>query len=485
MALTIPLNVNGVIYPYPKENAEDWGVAATGWAQAMTVGTLQKQGGTFTLTNDVNFGANFGLLSKYFTSRTASAAAAGQVRLAHADVISWRNNANSADLSFSVNSSDQILFNSLPIGFVGSVSDTSTIHLDVTTSNLTANVISGSLTNTQINASAAIALSKLAAVTASRALVSDGSGFVSASSVTGTELGYVSGVTSAIQTQLNARLTNPITTQGDLILGGSAGSTTRLGIGTNTFVLTSDGTTASWQAAASGFTNPMTTANDIIIGGTAGAAARLAKGSNGTFLGINGSGNVAYGTPIGFANPLTTTGDTMYSSSGSTPARLAIGASGTMLVSNGTAPSWEKRVHAFVMANGAVQNFPSGSAVQVQTNTTLIDTDSYNDLANDQAVIPAGLGGTYVLSGVVGLGSGTAGIGVVDMQILINGNPYAEAGYAFAPTISSGSVYYVVTLAAADVITWTLFQSNGVTRSNLAGSGALYYVVLSGYRIGP
>lgn len=63
-----------------------------------------------------------------------------------------------------------------------------------------------SIVNADINASAAIALSKLAALTASRALVSDGSGFISASSVTSTELGYVSGVTSAIQTQINNAL---------------------------------------------------------------------------------------------------------------------------------------------------------------------------------------------------------------------------------------------------------------------------------------
>jgi len=60
-----------------------------------------------------------------------------------------------------------------------------------------------SITDSEVNASAAIALSKLAATTASRALVSDGSGFVSASAVTATELGYVSGVTSSIQSQLN------------------------------------------------------------------------------------------------------------------------------------------------------------------------------------------------------------------------------------------------------------------------------------------
>lgn len=45
----------------------------------------------------------------------------------------------------------------------------------------------------------------ISGITASRALVSDGSGNLSVSSVTATELGYLSGVTSAIQTQINAK----------------------------------------------------------------------------------------------------------------------------------------------------------------------------------------------------------------------------------------------------------------------------------------
>ena len=45
---------------------------------------------------------------------------------------------------------------------------------------------------------------------------------------------------------------NPMTNVGDLILGGTAGAATRLGIGANTYVLTSNGTTASWQPASGG-----------------------------------------------------------------------------------------------------------------------------------------------------------------------------------------------------------------------------------------
>ncbi len=62
-------------------------------------------------------------------------------------------------------------------------------------------------------------------LTASRALVSDGSGKVATNAVTSTELGYLSGVTSNIQTQLNAKGVGILS----VVYGGSviaAGQTT-------------------------------------------------------------------------------------------------------------------------------------------------------------------------------------------------------------------------------------------------------------------
>ena len=61
--------------------------------------------------------------------------------------------------------------------------------------------------NASVASGAAIAFSKMENLTASRALVSDGSGDVSAATTTSTEIGYVNGVTSAIQTQLDAKAT--------------------------------------------------------------------------------------------------------------------------------------------------------------------------------------------------------------------------------------------------------------------------------------
>jgi hypothetical protein len=63
------------------------------------------------------------------------------------------------------------------------------------------------IVNADIKSSAAIAFSKMADLTVSRALVSDSSGDVSVSAVTSTEIGYLDGVSSAIQTQIDTKTT--------------------------------------------------------------------------------------------------------------------------------------------------------------------------------------------------------------------------------------------------------------------------------------
>ena len=62
------------------------------------------------------------------------------------------------------------------------------------------------IVNADIKSTALIEFSKMENLTASRALVSDGNGDVSASAVTDTEIGYLSGLASNLQTQINAKL---------------------------------------------------------------------------------------------------------------------------------------------------------------------------------------------------------------------------------------------------------------------------------------
>lgn len=62
-----------------------------------------------------------------------------------------------------------------------------------------------------------------AALTASRALVSSASGQVTVATTTSTEIGYVNGVTSAIQTQIDAKLAKAGTTAADSASSGIIG----------------------------------------------------------------------------------------------------------------------------------------------------------------------------------------------------------------------------------------------------------------------
>jgi len=157
--MSVNLTINGQTFAYPETADTDWGSSATLWATAATNGMLQKAGGAFTLLADVNFGATFGLTSAYYKSRTADISTAGSLRLAQADSIGWRNQANSADLLLSV-STDALRFNGVALTLAGAI-----VNADISASAAIAYsklALTGSIVNADISASAAIAYSKLA-----------------------------------------------------------------------------------------------------------------------------------------------------------------------------------------------------------------------------------------------------------------------------------------------------------------------------------
>jgi hypothetical protein len=107
-------------------------------------------------------------------------------------------------------------------------------------------IVDDSIVNADINSSAAINFSKMENLTTARALVSDGNGDVSVSAVTSTEVGYLDGVSSSIQTQLDAKgasnanlvaIGDLAKTDGNLIVGNGStwvaenGATARTSLG--------------------------------------------------------------------------------------------------------------------------------------------------------------------------------------------------------------------------------------------------------------
>lgn len=165
---------NGASFIIPVPDDVDWGQNVTDFLVAIPAGCLQNTGGAFTLTADANFGATFGLVSAYFKSRTSNIASAGVVRLANADLVEWRNFANSGNNTLGVNSSNQLVYNGSVLEFnaltdshifVGNASNVAadvamTGDIAITNAGVTS-IGAGKIVNAQINVSAAIAYTKL------------------------------------------------------------------------------------------------------------------------------------------------------------------------------------------------------------------------------------------------------------------------------------------------------------------------------------
>lgn len=134
----MPVNatVNGTSYQIPQGTETGWS-SLTNFLLALSQHTLQKTGGAFTLTAELDLGPAYGVKASYLKSRAADAPAAGMVRLGNADSIVWRNVANSANLPLSV-AADKLQFNAVEL-----VDLSSTQTLTNKTISAAANTITG------------------------------------------------------------------------------------------------------------------------------------------------------------------------------------------------------------------------------------------------------------------------------------------------------------------------------------------------------
>lgn len=320
--MSVNLTINGQTFAYPEVGDTDWGTSATLWATAATNGMLQKAGGTFTLLADVDFGATFGLVSTYYKTRTANLSSAGSLRLAQADSIGWRNNANSGNLLLSV-SSDSLQFNGTSIPLSGLI-----VNADISPSAAIAYSklnLATSIVNADISGSAAIAYSKLNLATSILNADISASAAIAYSKLSLT--GSIVNDDISLSAQINGSKIFP--QFGSQIVSGDRefqfteiATPSPIPAANKVFIypksdgkiykMDDTGTEAQLATTAEALANPMTTLGDSIYGAGSGVATRLAGNTTTTrnFLRQTGNGSVsaapAWDTILGADVPLAT-----------------------------------------------------------------------------------------------------------------------------------------------------------------------------------
>jgi len=157
------------------------------------------------------------------------------------------------------------------------------------------------------------------------------SGLTPATSTTGVvtlagTLGITSGGTGQTSATAAFNALSPVTTAGDLIIGNGTNSSTRLAIGTNGYVLTSNGTTATWSASTGGVTSFSAGSTGLTPSTGSTGAVTLAGTLNAT---SGGTGLATYAT-----------GDIIYASATNTLSKLTAGTNGYVLTLSAGVPQW-------------------------------------------------------------------------------------------------------------------------------------------------
>ena len=315
---------------------------------------------------------------------------------------------------------------------------------------------------------------------------------------------------------------SPITSTGDLIIGNGTNSATRLGIGANTYVLTSNGTTATWSAPSTGAGTITTTDYTATAGqtlftasytvglvevyrngvklaqadftATNGTSITLATGANSgdlieivAFSSLNiystittdtFSGN---GSTTAFTMSVTPSNaaSTLVAISGVVQAPSTYSVSGTTLTFTTAPPSGTNNIsvrYLGVPSASAVSTFSGGTTGLTPSSAT----SGAVTLAGTLNVANGGTGATTLTANNVILGNGTSAVqfvapGTSGNVLQSNGTTWTSAaapGATISGTTTTGTYYVVGTTSTSGSLS-TAYISNTNAVSYNANTGAL------------
>lgn len=183
-------------------------------------------------------------------------------------------------------------------------------------------------------------------------------------------------------------------------------------------------------------------------------------------------------------NPETTLGDISYrSSTSNTNTRLAIGSTGQVLTVSGGVPSWASPAAAGFKGcsvfNSTAISLANNTSVALTFNSENFDTDAFHSTSTNtgRITIPAGLGGKYLINGIISYDGGGAGFRRID--ILKNGTLIVYGANFNLPSSTGGTniIPYgaVLDLVATDYVSISVTQESGGTINSGSGASLLAF----------
>jgi len=357
--------------------------------------------------------------------------------------------------------------------------------------------LTGSIVNADIAAAAAIAYSKLAALTINRVLVSDGSGFVSASTVTTTTLGFLD-ATSSIQTQLNSKqatgnyitaLTGDVTATGPGSVAATL-ATVNSNVGSFTwanFTVNGKGLITAASSNSTPVTSLTGTANEIIVSSSTGAVTlstpqAIGTGSSPSFAGLTLSSPLT--VPNGGTGDSSLTAYAVLTGGTTSTAPIqsvaGLGTSGQVLTSNGAGalPTFQAVTGSGTVNAGTADQvafYATSTSAVSGTNAFTVGANGPNGIitgtnTNDNAA--AGKVGEYIES-VGSFASFTTGTFTDATSISLTAGDwdisavgmYSKNGATFA--VSAFDIELGIGTASGTSVTGTVFGSNYVNNDSI------------------
>jgi hypothetical protein len=294
----------------------------------------------------------------------------------------------------------------------------------------------------------------------------------------GTAIGIAYGGTGQATATAGFNALSPITTTGDLIIGNGTNSATRLPIGLNTYVLTSNGTTATWAASGSGGSGTVNSGTQYQLGYYA---------STGTAI----SGNANIKTDANSNLNLAATSATLNSANTFGFKNRFING-GMVIDQRNAGAAWGTSINDYGIDRWGVYQSPTGKLNGGQNYNSISLPNGFTNYAGIQSQSAYSVSGSnyylfqQLIEGfnIADLGWGTANAKTVTLSFLVQSSLTGTFGGAIQNNSANRSYPFTYSIPVANVWTTISITIVGDTSGTWLTTNATGIIVRFGLGIG-